>query len=433
MPTIHTTNDNRRAIHIDLQSPHDYFTNDDIVRGTVCVHPTARPNGILLVFSGRCQDHSQNTLTLFSTQRLLFDSGTNEESYAILDRGIARSGKVELPFEFRFPGEVEIAPGDWYQPRPGFEHEEGHPLPPSMAYGDNKVEYVLEVAVYKKLDWSPNEVITLTLPFRPTPAAITSNALVQHPEHSEFCIRGRHLNPGIDSNPSALTKLKWATLSKYQHSVAEARWKIRAHCPFLLVPGTIVPISFAFHHLDHSSELREAPKVYVRRVRVKLTSLLAVRVPYGGPIGEREVMDDIEDIEREIFHQSFSTTNTIMRHGLQLAEIGEFILPPTVLPSFKTYGLRLVYRIKVVVDGHVSQHAFSVTALRDFCKIVCDVRLRERAARTFTAGSTSRLPSPRLAQMAPVPEEQPPAYGAGSTYEIPSLSGRCWSQGASTP
>lgn len=433
MPTVHTTNDARRAINIDLQSLHDYFTSDDIVRGAVCVHPTARPNGVLIVFSGRCKDHAHNTLTLFSSQQLLFDAGRNEESYAILGRGLASSGKVELPFEFRFPSKVEIAPGNRYQPRPGFEHKEGHPLPTSMTYGDNKVEYVLEVAVYKRVDWSPDEVITLTLPFRPKVAVVTSNALVQCPAHSDFCIKGHHLHPGSHSNPSAMTRLKWAALSKYQHGVSEARWRIKARCPFLLISGAAVPISFEFYNLGRSPELLEAPKVYVRRVRVKLTSLLAVRVPYGGPVGEREVIDDIEDFEREIHSQTFNTTNTLMRHCLQLAEIGEFVLPPTVLPSFKTYGLRLVYRIKVVVEGYVGQETFRVTALRDYCKVVCDVRLRERAATVPTAGSNSRLPPARPAQMAQATEEQLPIYEQAPSYEGASPSGRFGLQGASTP
>lgn len=422
--------DSRRAIHIDLQSPHDYFTNQDIVRGAVCIHPTARPNGILVVFSGRCKDHAQNTLTLFSTQRLLFDSGTDEESYAIVDRGIAGSGKVELPFEFHFPDEVEMAPGDLYQPQPGFEHEEGHSLPPSMACGRNQIEYVLEVALYKKLNWPPQEVIKLTLPFRPRAAAITSNAVVQHPEHCDFCIRSFHLNPRADPGRNALAKLKWAVLSMCQHPVPEARWRIRAHCPFLLVSGATVPLSFAFFHLGRSTELREVPEVYVRRVRVKLTSLLTVRVPYRTPFGEREVMS--EDTEQEVFSQSF-TTNTIMRHGLQLAEIGELILPSTVLPSFKTYGLRLVYRIKVVVEGHVSQQAFSVTTLRDFCKVVCDIRLRKSRPTIPASRCTSGPYLSRRAQMALASEEQLPAYEEASNHEDDLSSGRYESQGALTP
>lgn len=387
----------------------------------------------MIVFSGRCKDHAHNTLPLFSSQQLLFDAGTNKESYAILDRGLASSGKVELPFEFRFPSKVEIAPGERYQPRPGFEHEEGHLLPTSMIYGDNRVEYVLEVAVYKRVDWSPDEVIKLTLPFRPTAAVVTSNALVQCPEHSDFYIRGRHLKPGSHSNPSALTKLKWAALSKYQHGVPEARWRIKARCPFLLISGAAVPISFDFDNLGCSPELQEAPEVYIRRVRVKLTSLLAVRVPYGGPFGEREVIDDIENIEREIHSQTFGTTNTLMRHGLQLSEIGEFVLPPTVLPSFRTYGLRLVYRIKVMVEGYAGQQTFRVTALRDYCKIVCDVRLRGRAAAIPTAGSNSRFLPARPAHMASATEEQLPSYEQAPSYADASPTGRFGSHGASSP
>ncbi|KAF3049311.1 hypothetical protein E8E11_008045 [Didymella keratinophila] len=121
-----------------------------------------RPNGILIVFSGRCKHYAQNALTLFSAHQLLFDSGSNEERHAILDQGIASSGEVELPFEVRLHRKVKTTPGDLYQRRPGFEHEEGYTLSTSMTYGNNKVECIFEVAVYKKVDSSPDEVITLT-------------------------------------------------------------------------------------------------------------------------------------------------------------------------------------------------------------------------------------------------------------------------------
>lgn len=63
--------------------------------------------------------------------------------------------------------------------------------------------------------------ITLTLPFRPTVAAITSAARVESPKQPDFCIRGHYLYPKNKQNPSVLTKLKWSTLSKYQHAVHE--------------------------------------------------------------------------------------------------------------------------------------------------------------------------------------------------------------------
>ncbi|KAF3046919.1 hypothetical protein E8E12_007495 [Didymella heteroderae] len=323
-----------------------------------------------------------------------------------------------------------MAPGGMYQRRPGFEHEEGHPLPTSIVHGDNKIEYLLEVAVYKKVDWSPDEIITLALPFRPIAAAVTSNALVQSPQYPDLCIRGHHLDPRNDSKPSTLTRLKWATLSKYQHVVPEARFRIIARCPFLLTAGSTVPIAFAFYDLGHSPELLEPPRVYVRRIRVKLTSLLAVRVPYVGPTGEREV---VEDIEKEILDQIFTTTNTVMRHGLQLAEIGDFNLPLTVLPSFKTYGLRLVYRIKVVVEGHCGQETFKVTALRDFCKIVCDVGRRESGRVVSAAPGTSRLTPAGPAPAIPIPEEQPPAYEQAPSYDDALPSDSCRSQGSPIP
>ncbi|KAJ4985038.1 hypothetical protein SVAN01_09481 [Stagonosporopsis vannaccii] len=433
MPTFDSCNDSNETTYIDLQRPHAFFTNEDVVRGCVRVHPTERPNGIKIVFRGRCKmtlvegsgkskKIHKSTLELFSTSRLLFNSNTSRESYAILNRGTATDGNVELPFEFTFPTQVMMAPNDLYKPSPAFEHKAGHPLPTSMDYGSNSVEYALEVFVYKTTDWTPDKIVTLTLPFRPTAPWTASDTtdLVEFPKSPELYIIGHQLDPNNDQDPGLLTKLKWSTMFKYKHAIPGAKWRLTANCPYLLIAGKRVPISFSFYHIGHTPEIPEAPVVYVNQIGVKLTSMLMVRVPYQGMTGDR---DTIRTYETVIINKVFVAGDEVMRDGLKLEEFGSLSLPPTVLPSFRTYGLRLMYRIKVVVEGHCAHQEFKFTALRDFCYIACDVQREGRNLPDAAVASGSRdvpLQSPREAAI----EDQLPAYDPAPNYEEASSTGK---------
>ena len=143
MSPHYIVNNKRAPIYVDLQSPGDFFTGGDAVRGSVRVHPTQRPRRIKIEFEGRWQSkivegggNAKHTYKdkprLFATSLLLFNSETYGESYDIVSRGIEADGKVALPFEFSFPDQVTTAPSIWYKPRMRFEHEPGHPLPPTL-------------------------------------------------------------------------------------------------------------------------------------------------------------------------------------------------------------------------------------------------------------------------------------------------------------
>ncbi|KAF9692935.1 hypothetical protein EKO04_009027 [Ascochyta lentis] len=388
MPTHNTTKSSSPPVYIDVQSSCDYYTNNDLVYSFVRVHPTERPNGVKIAIRGRCKlkvrtdsakRNSRSTFGLFSYEGVLFSASQLGASYGIVDYGIASDGRVELPFEFAFPNEVQMPPDSLYEESIGFENQKGHPLPISLGFAvghgtktdEYRVEYFLEALVYKEGTWEPDDVIRLMPPFQPTDYKKPSDLAVARPRSSEFCIRSHKMDPRNDPNPNALTKLKWSTRSKYKHAVPEARWNIIAHCPYRLAAGTSIPIFFSFYHLGRSPEITTLPIVYVRQIRVKLTLILTVRVPYQGFSGDRDMMDSSA---MDILNEVFTAQNTTMRHGLQLEELGELELPPDTLPSFKFYGLRLAFRIKVGVDGECAQEKFSVTVLRGECKVVCGVR-----------------------------------------------------------
>lgn len=426
MPTSHSCNDGDQTTYIDLERPYDFFTNGDIVRGRVRVHPTERPNGIKIEFRGRCkmklftgsgrnrQTH-KSVLDVFQASQLLFDSNTSNESYAILNEGIGPDGKVDLPFEFRFPDQVMMAPSSLYrrcQSDSGFEHEAGHPLPTSMEYDGNSVYYLLEALVYKTTDWAPDKIIKIRVPFRPTAPFTSSTALVKFPRYPELYLTGHHLNPNNDQNPGFLTKLKWSALSKYQHEIPGAKWRFTARCPFLLIAGEKIPLTFSFYETGRTPELPEAPDVYVRQIGVKLTSILTVRIPYDGITGLRS---NFQDIEKQIINKVFDAGDTVMYNGLRLDEFGSLKLPPTTLPSFGTYGLRLLYRIKVVVEGFCANKDFKYTALRDLCHIACNVQRPGRVPPSSVETSRNQDALPTT-QQTPI-EEQLPAYDPAPNYE----------------
>lgn len=380
MSPSYKANNARLPIYIDLQSPGAFFTGGDAVRGSVRVHPTERPRRIKIEFDGRCKTkivegsgNAKKTYKdkpqLFSTSLLLFNSETRGESYEIVSRGIEEDGKVALPFEFTFPDKVMTAPSVWYKPREGFEHEAGHPLPPTLHQDENLVEYMLKVSVYKKEPWP--EVIALPLPFRPSSSLISPSVLVRYPRDTTLSIRSQQLNPRNAQDPGILTKLKWSTLPKYHDTVPEASWKLIAQCPYQLIVGKPIPISFSFQHLNHTPEMTDAPAVYIREIRVKLTLVFAVRIPYQGITGDRDI---VEDFLRDIVVRSFFGHGQVMYDGFKISELGALTLPPSTVPSCKSYGLRLQYRIKVVVSGECAGKSFTRDALRDVCEVVMPQR-----------------------------------------------------------
>ncbi|OSS51924.1 hypothetical protein B5807_03112 [Epicoccum nigrum] len=403
MSPSYTINNKRLPIYIDLQSTSDFFTDNDAVRGSVRVHPTERPRRIKIEFEGLCKTkivegsgNAKKTYKerpqLFLTSLLLFNSETHGESYDIVNRGIEEDGKVTLPFEFSFPSQVTTAPPIWYKPREGFEHEAGHPLPPTLHHTDNVVEYLLKVSVYKKEHWP--EVIALSLPFRPASTMISPSVLVRPPWNTTLSIRTQQLNPRNAQDPGILTKLKWSALPKYHDTVPEASWKLAAQCPYQLIVGKQIPISFSFQHIKHTSEMSEVPPVYIREIRVKVTSILAVRVPYQGMTSNRDI---VEDFPCDIIARSFPGHGQVMYDGFQLSELGPLVLPRTTLPSCKSYGLRLRYRIKVILSGECAGKSFTRDALRDACEVVMPQRPggdASVAAPLETAGGATQVEEP---------------------------------------
>jgi hypothetical protein len=437
-----TISNPRRPVYIDLQSSHDFYTNNDVVRGAVRVHPTERPKAVKLTFKGRCKtmittDNGKtvhkSTLELFSYERTLFSSSVLGESYEIVGMGIGRDGKVKLPFEFTFPNNVRMPPGKLYKERPGlFEHQPGHPLPTSCGYAigrgfrsdGNRVEYILEARIYKKSTCLPDDTIFLKLPFRPRPPLTDTDLFVEHPRFSEFLIRTHRLHPNHNRNPNALTRLKWS-LTRDSESTPMARWKLVAQCPYRLVAGARVPVSFSLCHLNRSCAIPEIPTVYVRQIGVKLTSILTTRIPYQGFSGDRDIVDSNEVV---IVNKVFVGRNNVLRNGLQLAELGGLDLAPTILPSFRTYGLRLEYRIKIVIDGECAMETFRVTALRGRCEVVSNVR-REGNGSSVAIAMDEHIPAPLdQAREEPNSEEQLPAYEQAPNYEQTSPRVGCVSE-----
>ncbi|KAG9204343.1 hypothetical protein G6514_001417 [Epicoccum nigrum] len=55
--------------------------------------------------------------------------------------------------------------------------------------------------------------------------------------------------------------------------------------------------------------MSEAPPVYIREIRVKVTSILAVRVPYQGMTSNRDI---VEDFPCDIIARSFLGHGQVM-------------------------------------------------------------------------------------------------------------------------
>lgn len=107
---------NSRPVYIE-PSPDSppFFTCGDLVHGCVRVEPTLRPRAIVVIFRGYYDIYDNSargasTPNLFHYKADLFQSSGAHENFDILRRGTANDGKVELPFEFRFPQNVSMPP-----------------------------------------------------------------------------------------------------------------------------------------------------------------------------------------------------------------------------------------------------------------------------------------------------------------------------------
>ncbi|KAH7067789.1 hypothetical protein FB567DRAFT_255785 [Paraphoma chrysanthemicola] len=398
-----------RPLYISLfEELHPFYTCGDRVRGIVRVEPTLRPKRITAIFKGYSIIHDNNangiSPAFFSSQKDLFVSSGAHENFDILRQGTASDGKVELPFEFTFPSNVELPPpsdngGTWWcsndsYDHPRFQHSPGFVLPPSCGSFitansplSPRITYDIEVSLASTSSENPQMKVRQELKFLP-PAPEYDMALVQPnldfgtklPKHCcryKF-IRTRRLLPGY-AESSKLGRIRDVLVEKELlfglQSFAEvpfARFNLLATPARVLVVGAELPVTISLQHLDRSASLPTPPDLFMRRIRVQLFPAFHIFLPRLGQSGHgKEALEVVRDTWT-LLDRKFDDANLKpLRDGLTLSEIGAVpLVHEKLLPSFTSYGLALEYELQIEIWGTCVTREFSGIVCRDQVQIV---------------------------------------------------------------
>lgn len=392
------------AIHIATQPPPSktsYFTSGDVIRGVVRVKPTTRPHRITIRFRGRSKfaivrssGNSSTTyrekILFFSYDLVLFSSATSGQSYDILGMGITADDRVELPFEFTVPETVQLDPpradgGAAFTAKPGFESKKGYALPPTYLYAgsscDQVVEYYLEANLFKENKFMADHTVRQNLSLHPPRPDIPDDAeavgLVQSRQMNLRCQTHR-LDPNYDPDEGKWQRFRHR-MKKHDPSTPSATFKILAKVPRIADGHSILnSIRLSLVHAEKSDIIPEAPPIYLRQIRIKLTSLIHVRIPHRSFFSDDSDMRDSHTNKFYLVNRRFEGTCPLLYDGMTLRDLAitkrriDERLPDS--PDFTSYGLSVTHTIEVSLKIECAEEKLEVTACRGPITVVSGTR-----------------------------------------------------------
>jgi hypothetical protein len=299
----------------------------------------------------------------FSRTLELYSSPTGSQSYDIVCalHGIAEDDRVELPFEFTWPERTETSPGSRWLPSPSFEHECGGPLPPTFYRGSSNeqlVEYFLEAKLYTAGRYNASQEVRCPLNYRPSPSI--PNPIPPLPTaYAMYSSRGitartHRLHPEYDPNEGWRARIKHSW-NKDKDTTPYASYKIDVSCPSVVTSGKPIVLSLSLNHLERSKDIPDPPPVHLRRISVRLSSHVGVRVPSHSLFGSSD-MNDTHNDKHTFLDKSFDKDEGLLIFDGMNAATAE--VPLRLAPAFKTYGLELTHRLKVELWGECAREKF---------------------------------------------------------------------------
>jgi len=392
MALVQTRYQNTRTkpIYIDVLPPpsnRGRFTTGNAIQGTVRVDPRQRPQRIVLNLIGRtkfgitkfsagvgaAQVISQ-TVVLFYQRLDLFSSEGDTQSYDIVNmgNGIEEDGKIALYFEFKMPGRVERNSGLKFKEKHGFEMREGGVLPPSYFRMDSMcprlVEYYLEALLYKRNKQEADDTVRQPILYCPPSTRVEEAAIGRYiPTATYLQTRGTRcqtedLLPADERNTEngLLEKIKHRWRRDYL-STPHAVFRVLAKVPEKAIIGNVIPIELTLEHLERSPEVIDPPTIYLKEVRVSLTSALHVRVAHPSML-TGEDLSTTKETARDTFVIRFDQKKRqILYNGLKLEDLGMQRLD-NVVPGFSSYGLYLQWGIQVKLIVQCANLDFNIEA-----------------------------------------------------------------------
>ncbi|KAL5372596.1 hypothetical protein PMIN04_001978 [Paraphaeosphaeria minitans] len=357
-----------------------FWTSGDVVRGSVRVKATSRPQRVNITFRGRTKcaitrSNGQSSTTykekpeFFSRTLELYSSPTSGQSYDIVCAllGVTEDDRVELPFEFTWPERTEISPGPKWLQSPCFEHECGGPLPPTYYRGGSNeklVEYFLEARLYTDGRYNASHEVRCPLTYRPSPS-IPDPIPILPKVNTLYSLGGitartYRLHPEYDPDEGWRARIKHSW-NKDKATTPYARYKIDVSCPSVVTAGQPIILSLSLNHLERSKDIPNPPPVYLRRISVRLSSHLRVRIPSRSLFGSSD-MDDSHNDKQIFLDKSFEIGEGILIFDGMEAVTAK--VPLHLAPAFKTYGLELTHKLKVELWGECAREKFRFTPVQ---------------------------------------------------------------------
>ncbi|KAH9866656.1 hypothetical protein J1614_008349 [Plenodomus biglobosus] len=462
-------NQKHNPLYIQVAHLQKHYTSGDRVEGIVRVDPTARPRTVTIVFKGFSVLHEKDDIPskqqFFEFSESLFVSTGAGENFDILRQGTASDGKVELPFSFTFPRNVELPPPSdrsWWYPKddynhPRFQHSPGFLLPPSCSPVSPAVNGILAPKVMYNLEARVDNTLKVRqeLCFIP-PAPEYDLALLEPnldfgltlPKHCcryKF-IRTRKLLPGY-SESSKLGKIRDKLVEKELffgiESYAEVpyvRFNLFATPARILVIGALVPIIVTVQHLERSESLPDPPILHLRRVRVQLHSEFHTFLPtqHGPKRSSKTFVEITRDVTTLLDKKIDKADGKTLFDGLNLLDIEPIRLPSEkLLPSFTSYGMAMEYELKVEIWGECADREFSGFVCIQKVQVVTDwtVPNSDVVGLPVTPGPAYEVVDPLAAhELSGAPRSNGsteqhiadtlPAYGMATTPAVPLASVR---------
>ncbi|KAL1602472.1 hypothetical protein SLS60_005888 [Paraconiothyrium brasiliense] len=299
----------------------------------------------------------------------LYASPIGGQSYDIVcaNKGVTEDNRVELPFEFIWPERTELSPGPKWLPNPSFEHECGGPLPPTYyrSWGNELiVEYFLEARLYTAGRYDAAQEVRCPLNYRPSPPIPNPippvpNAVTIYSRNG-IVARTYRLHPDYDPNEGWRARIKHSW-NKDKDTTPYANYMIGVSCPSVLIYGQPIVLTLSLNHIERSKDVPDPPPVHLRRISVRLSSYLKVRIPSRSLFGTSD-MDESHNDKVIFLDKRFMMGEGLLMYDGMTATTAE--LPLLLAPAFKTYGLELTHKLKVELWGECAREQFRFTPVQ---------------------------------------------------------------------
>lgn len=259
-------------------------------------------------------------------------------------------GRVEYPFEFRFPEAVESEPKNDapFKSDECFENQNGHPLPPSFWWNESTIrnEYFLEAEfTTEQISFTLNPLVVHQLRFSPSVPELSLSGSITLLLPGPSLIRLERKSQPSTPEPfqerrGPLKRLKsgFRGVEKVEESSSTLLLLLSTPSHYRVGAPSTLEISLQTTPSDSTSQ--EAP-VYLHGIRAQATAHIKFRIPTASSPGGEIRKDEVERFD--LFNKRYSKPGLEVKQNITLEG---FEIAKIVPPTFKTYGVAVTYDVR---------------------------------------------------------------------------------------